>query len=118
VKRPLARLLAWGTGVPTLALIACFVVMTLLNGSDIFDVNFAIVGISSTVVGGVVTSRRPANPVGWLFLGSALSAAIKVLAREYAVYRIVTSPMPCPYLVPRHSSPTRLFWSGRRSASS
>ncbi len=82
-----------------LVLIVCVVVITLLNGGDVFDVNFAIVGISSTIVGGAVAYRRPTNPVGWLFLGGALSAAIKVLAGEYAVYGIVTSPgtLPLPY---------------------
>jgi len=46
-----------------------------------------------------VASRRPTNPVGWLFLAGALSAAIRVLAREYAVYGISTNPgaLPLPY---------------------
>jgi hypothetical protein len=37
--------------------------------------------------------------VGWLFLAGALSAAIKVLAGEYAVYGISTNPgaLPLPY---------------------
>jgi hypothetical protein len=92
VKRRTAALLAWGTCVLALVLIACVVAMTLLNGGDIFDVNFAVVGISSTVVGGVVASRRPANPVGWLFLAGALSTAFRVLAGEYAIYGISTNP--------------------------
>jgi hypothetical protein len=99
VKRRTATLLAWGTCALTLVLISCIVAMTLLNGGDIFDVNFAIVGISSTIVGGAVASRRPANPVGWLFLAGALSAAIKVLAGEYAIYGISTNTgaLPLPY---------------------
>jgi hypothetical protein len=47
VKRRTATLLAWGTCALTLVLISCIVAMTLLNGGDIFDVNFAIVGIST-----------------------------------------------------------------------
>ncbi|HEX6709302.1 MAG TPA: hypothetical protein VF068_03140, partial [Rubrobacter sp.] len=94
-----ATLLAWGTCAFALILIVCIIVMTLLNGGDVFDVNFAIVGISSIVVGGAVASRRPANPVGWLFLGGALSTSIKVLAGEYAIYGILTDPgaLPLPY---------------------
>jgi hypothetical protein len=99
VKRRTATLLGWGTCALTLVLISCIVAMTLLNGGDILDVNFAIVGISSTIVGGAVASRRPANPVGWLFLAGALSTAIKVLAGEYAIYGISTNPgaLPLPY---------------------
>ncbi len=92
MKRRRTTFLAWGTCALALILIACVVAMVLLNGGDVFDVNFAIVGISSTVVGGVVASRRPANPVGWLFLAGALSAATKVLAGEYAIYGISTNP--------------------------
>jgi hypothetical protein len=99
VKHRTATLLAWGTCALILVLISCIVAMTLLNGGDVFDVNFAIVGISSSIVGGAVASRRPANPVGWLFLAGALSAAIKVLAGEYAIYGISTNPgvLPLPY---------------------
>jgi hypothetical protein len=99
VKRRTATLLGWGTCALTLVLISCIVAMTLLNGGDILDVNFAIVGISSTIVGGAVASRRPANPVGWLFLAGALSTTSKVLAGEYAIYGISTNPgaLPLPY---------------------
>jgi hypothetical protein len=99
VKRRTATFLAWGTCALTLILIAGVVVMTLLNGGDLYDVNFAIVGIASTVVGGVVASRRPTNPVGWLFLGGALSATVRQLAGEYAVYGISTNPgsLALPY---------------------
>jgi hypothetical protein len=99
MKRRTATLLAWTTCALTLVLIACIVVVTVLNGGDLFDVNFAIVGVSSTIVGAAVASRRPANPVGWLFLGSALITAIKVLAGEYALYGIASNPgalpLPC-----------------------
>ena len=99
MKRRTATLLAWTTCALALVLIACILVMTFLNSGDLFDVNFAIVGVSSTIVGAAVASRRPANPVGWLFLGSALSSAIRVLAGEYAVYGIATNPgaLPLPH---------------------
>jgi hypothetical protein len=98
VKRRTATLLAWGTCALALVVIVCVVVLTLLN-RDLRDMNFVIVGVSSTIVGGAVASRRPANPVGWLFLGSALISAVKVMAGEYAIYGIVTDPgsLPLPY---------------------
>jgi hypothetical protein len=112
VKRRTATLLGWGTCALTLLLISCIIAMTLLNGGDILDVNFAIVGISSTIVGGAVASRRPANPVGWLFLAGALSAAVKVLAGEYAIYGISTNPgaLPLPYAAAWLSN--TLVWIG------
>src|ERR687898_472263 len=40
----------------------------------------------SAVVGGLVASRRPGNPVGWFFLGSGGCFAITIVAAEYATY--------------------------------
>jgi hypothetical protein len=99
VKHRTARRLALGTCALTLVLIAGVVVTTLLDGKGADDANFAIVGVSSAVVGGVVASRRVTNPVGWLFLGGALSATVRGLAGQYAVYVITTSPgsLPLPY---------------------
>ena len=94
-----ARRLAVGTCVLTLVLIACLGVIGVLNGGDLYESSFTIVGVSSAIVGGVVASRRATNPVGWLFLGGALGTVVHVLAGEYAVYGIITSPgtLPLPY---------------------
>jgi len=103
-----ARRLAVGTCVLTLVLIACLGVTGVLNGGDPYEASFAIVGVSSTIVGGVVASRRATNPVGWLFLGGALGTVVHVLAGEYAVYGIVTSPgaLPLPHAMAWLSSAT------------
>ncbi|HEX2741579.1 MAG TPA: hypothetical protein VHM69_14135 [Rubrobacter sp.] len=99
MTRRAARRLAVATCALTLVLISGIGVMTFLNRGDIYDVNFTIVGVSSAIVGGVVASRQVTNPVGWLFLGSALSAALRELAGAYAVYGIITNPgaLPLPY---------------------
>jgi hypothetical protein len=91
-----ARRLALGTCVLTLILISCLGVMGVLNGGDPYESSFAIVGVSSTIVGGVVASRCATNPVGWLFLGGALGTVVHILAGEYAVYGIITSPGALP----------------------
>src|SRR5829696_2777840 len=108
VTRPAARRLAVGTCVLTLILIAGTIVVNNLNGGDLYDVNFAIVGVSSAIVGGVVAARRPANRVGWLFLGGALAPAVRALAGGYAVYGIVTDPgaVPLPHAMAWLSSTT------------
>jgi hypothetical protein len=48
-------------------------------GPDRFMVTYA-------VVGAVVASRRPSNPIGWLLLGFGLVVAARGLAGEYALY--------------------------------
>ncbi len=45
-----------------------------------------IISLAFSSVGAVVADRRPANPVGWLFLAVGLGCAVQVAAAEYAAY--------------------------------
>ena len=53
------------------------------------DVIFAV---TFSTVGAVIASRRPHNPVGWLFLATGLEFAVVGFAYEYAVYAVLTRP--------------------------
>jgi hypothetical protein len=87
LKAGTASRVAWGVTALTLACIACAVALALLNGSDVTAAAiFPLALTVSAVVGGLVASRRPANPVGWLFLGSAGCFALSEVAAEYASY--------------------------------
>jgi hypothetical protein len=85
LKAGTAFRLAWGVTALTLACIACAVVLAILNRSDVAAAAiFPLALTVSAVVGGLVASRRPANPVGWFFLGSAGCFALSEVAAEYA----------------------------------
>ncbi|HSL01621.1 MAG TPA: hypothetical protein VK869_14895 [Rubrobacteraceae bacterium] len=92
----LASGLAWSVGALTLALAAATSVLAVLNHAGSGNLSYSILGISMVVVGGVVASKQPANPIGWLFLGSALSSTFRTLAAEYVVYGVVTDPGALP----------------------
>jgi hypothetical protein len=47
-------------------------------------------------VGALVASRRPENPIGWLFLSGALFWILGELALEYGVYALITAPGAFP----------------------
>jgi len=68
----------------SLALIACSVVLAVLNGADAEEISFPLALTASALVGGLVASRRPENPVGWFFLGGAVCFALTGVAAEYA----------------------------------
>jgi hypothetical protein len=57
-------------------------------------------GVATTVafalVGGLVASRRPANPLGWLLVGIGLSGALGVLTERYAAYTLLVEPGTLP----------------------
>lgn len=48
------------------------------------------------VVGAVLATRRPANPIGWLFLVSALGLALSAFAHGYGDYGIDARPGALP----------------------
>jgi hypothetical protein len=81
-----ASRLAWSVCALALALIACAIVLAFLDGPDVAAVVFPAALTASAAVGGLVTFRRPENPVGWFFLGSAGCLALADVAAQYAAY--------------------------------
>jgi len=67
-------------------------VLAVLNGDDVEAVCFPLALTASALVGGLVASRRPENPIGWFFLGSAVCFALSEAAGGYATYGLLTAP--------------------------
>jgi hypothetical protein len=58
---------------------------------------YAIIhGIGFTAVGAIVALRRPANPIGWLLLGTGFFAALGAFGIEYGIYAIVGRAIALP----------------------
>ena len=84
-RRNAARL-AWALCALAVILIACAVALAVLNRSDLESVTLPPGLTVSALVGALVASRHPANPIGWFFLGSAGCFALSAVAAEYATY--------------------------------
>jgi hypothetical protein len=74
-------------------------ILALLNGRTlgeifIFEslVTFAIWTVSFSVVGALVTSHRPKNPIGWIFLADGFCYGLLSAADQYAIYALLTNP--------------------------
>jgi hypothetical protein len=85
LPRPLAWL-AWGACALSLAPLPLSLALALLNREPLWSEIYLVAVAASALVGGLVAARRPANPVGWLFLGSALSYALFAIAQSYMAY--------------------------------
>ncbi len=48
--------------------------------------------IGAPVLGGIIASRRPGNPYGWLWLGFGVGLALQGLAESYGAYALVVEP--------------------------
>jgi signal transduction histidine kinase len=68
-----------------------------INGDPPIGDYFTALGfLSIGVVGAFLASRRPENPVGWLFLAASILAALGFLFSEYAEFAIAGRERPLP----------------------
>ena len=87
--------LAWSSFARALLILAGGSILR--SPGAIFFLMFAlVVAAPFAVVGVLVASRRPRNPIGWLFLAFALVAAFAASADRYASYTLVEHPGSLP----------------------
>ncbi len=57
--------------------------------------------IGAPILGGLIASRQPENPYGWLWIGFGLGFALVTFAQAYAAYALVVAPgsLPAPRTV-------------------
>jgi hypothetical protein len=87
-----ARLVAWGLAAAGLVLLACGIGLdpSLQQGW------LLPIAPSFALVGAFIASRRPENPIGWLFLGFGVIAAVDFAAYSYAYRTLVSHPGSLP----------------------
>jgi heme/copper-type cytochrome/quinol oxidase subunit 2 len=101
----LATWLAWSLCALCVALAAACLIFSLLNGHTLYEM--VLTGIPTTVilltqmvsfsvVGALIASHRPENPLGWLFCAAALFYGIEIAGEEYAIYALFTNPDSLP----------------------
>jgi hypothetical protein len=63
--------------------------------------NDAFGALGAPILGGLIASRRPENPYGWLWLGMGIGFALVTFAQVYAAYALVAAPgaLPAPRMV-------------------
>jgi hypothetical protein len=67
------------------------------RGTPWRDQAVSLVGlIGSPILGGLIASRRPHNPYGWLWLGFGFGLALQLFAESYAVYALVVTGCSVP----------------------
>jgi hypothetical protein len=105
-----ASWLVWSLCAAALSLLALALLLILLGWSTPLPRGWvswqtqAIVAaalLGAPILGGLVASRRPENPYGWLWLGLSLGLAILSFGQVYATYSVVVEPgsLPAPRTV-------------------
>jgi hypothetical protein len=97
ISARVAAWLAWSLCGLTLSLVACVVAFEALYRVSLAGLVFLLVFVvPSALVGAVVASRQPRNPVGWFFVVSAICWAVNEATGRYAVYGLVIEPGSLP----------------------
>ena len=109
--RTTARL-AWLVCGATLAVLAAVLLLIALGWSSPLpqgrtpwrDQAVSLVGIvGAPILGGLIASRRPRNPYGWVWLVFGSGLALQLLGGSYAAYALVVDPgsLPAPRTISR-----------------
>ena len=98
----LASRIAWTLWMISLMSVAVVWTLLGLNWStpvpDIWGVRGSevIMWMTFATVGAVIASRRPENPIGWIFCAVGVLQAAQNIATEYANYSLLTQPGSLP----------------------
>jgi hypothetical protein len=97
--------LAWSLCVLGVALAAASSILALLNGRPLAEIfmawgpsilSLATLTVSFSVVGALIASHRPENPIGWIFLAVGFLQWFLSTADQYAIYALLTNPGSLP----------------------
>ena len=99
-------MLAWSLCLLCVVLAAASLILALLNGRTLGEIFLAWDGpsiallptwtVSFSVVGALIASHRPENPMGWIFLAEGFCYGLLIAADEYATYALLTNPGSLP----------------------
>jgi hypothetical protein len=67
------------------------------TGGDSAVVIFVVPFMAFPLVGALIASRRPKNPIGWICLGAGIFWMLATMTGPYAVYGIVARPGSVPF---------------------
>ena len=80
------RGLAWVLWAATASLVAGSLVLGLANLPEVpfFDVPFQIISLTFATLGALISSRRPGNAMGWIFLATGILGGVQNFFGQYA----------------------------------
>jgi hypothetical protein len=98
--------LAWALCVLCVVLAVASLFLALLNGRTPGEIFLAWDGptigtllteaVSFSVIGALIASHRPENPIGWIFLAEGFCYGLLIAGEEYAIYALLTNPGALP----------------------
>lgn len=98
-----ATWLAWSLCLLCVAMTLLSLLLGFLNGRTLgaivveeIIVTIGTLAVAFSVVGALIASRHPANPIGWIFCVAAFFQGLIIFGEEYATYALITRPGSLP----------------------
>jgi hypothetical protein len=97
-RRAASSYLAWSLCALCVALAVASLILGLFNGRTLVEIfiawsiTFATLIVSFSVIGALIASHRPENPIGWIFLAVGCCYGLLSAGDEYAIYALLTNP--------------------------
>jgi hypothetical protein len=101
-----AAWIAWSLCLLCVALAVAGLILALLNGRTLGEIFLAWDGptianlltwtVSFSIIGALIASHRPENPIGWIFLAEGFCYGLLSAGDEYAIYALLTNPGALP----------------------
>jgi signal transduction histidine kinase len=102
-----ARRVAWSMGVSSIALLLAALILYLIDRSQIaltesvglwgvFTGIDIAVNIPVPLLGILIASRRPRNPIGWIYLGASFALGVVIFGQLYAIHVLLVDPGALP----------------------
>ena len=90
--------IAWSLWAATLALVAGALVLGLANspGVPLYEVPSAIITPTFATLGALISSRRPGNVIGWIFLATGVFGGVNMFSGQYATVTLVPDDPTLP----------------------
>jgi signal transduction histidine kinase len=102
-----ARRVAWSVGVCSIALLLAALILYLIDRSQIAltesvglwgvftGIDIAL-NIPVPLLGILIASRRPRNPIGWIYLGASFALGVVIFGQLYAIHVLLVDPGALP----------------------
>jgi len=98
-KRRSSSALAWSICALSVALVISSVVVDRLGGATLQGSGafFAATIAMFSIMGALIASRRPENPIGWIYCAVGASFALAAVASAWSDYAVVKDPGALPF---------------------
>jgi len=93
-----ARGVAWALWVAAVSLVAGALVLGLANRPEapLYEVTSAIITPTFATLGALITSRRPGNVIGWIFLAASVLEGVLMFSGQYATVALAPNDPTLP----------------------